>query len=188
MIKKLAIGISGASGVNLGVSFIKHIPQDIELFVIISNGAKKVAQYELNINLEQALKESNKNFSLYDESQMDSPLSSGSFGISSMAIIPTSMNMLSKIANGLSDELISRTALVMLKEGRKLLLAPREMPLSHIHLKQMAKLAKLGVAIAPPIVGYYGGINNLEKMEHFFIGKWLDCLGIENDLYKRWGS
>ena len=117
---------------------------------------------------------------------MDSPIASGSFGIDAMAVVPTSMNLLAKLANGLCDELISRCASVMLKERRKLLLAPREMPLSPIALEQMSKLSLLGVIIAPPSVGYYAKPNDLESMERFFIGKWFDALCIENILYQRW--
>ena len=103
-----------------------------------------------------------------------------------MAIVPTSMNLLAKIANGLCDDLISRCASIMLKEKRTLLLAPREMPLSPIALEQMSRLSSFGVIVAPPIVGYYAKPSDLESMECFFVGKWLDALKIPNNLYKRW--
>ena len=103
-----------------------------------------------------------------------------------MAIIPTSMNLLAKVAQGLCDDLISRCAAVMLKERRTLLLAPREMPFSPIALEQMSRLSNLGVIISPPNAGYYAKISDLESMEYFFIGKWLDSLKISNSLYKRW--
>jgi 4-hydroxy-3-polyprenylbenzoate decarboxylase len=74
----------------------------------------------------------------------------------------------------------------MLKERRKLLLAPREMPFSTIALENMHKLSSLGVIISPPIVGYYSKPNSLEEMEDFMIGKWMDSLGIEHNLFKRW--
>lgn len=211
-IKKLSIAISGASGVHLGLGLIECIPKDIELFVIISEGARQVAHFEL-FNTESSAKKidssailakqksaesSNaldirlqalqkvRSFKLYSERELEAPLCSGSFGIDATMIVPTSMNMLAKIANGLSDDLISRAASVMLKERRTLLLAPREMPLSPIALKQMAKLAKLGVIIAPPIAGYYANVENLEGLERFFYGKWLDALNIPNALYRRW--
>lgn len=187
-IKKIVIGISGASGVHLGLKFIQSLPESIELFIIISEGAKEVAQCESkkDIKKEVEILLQNRTFHIFDENEMSSCIASGSFGIDAMAIVPTSMNLLAKIANGLCDDLLSRCASVMLKERRILLLAPREMPLSAIALEQMSKLAQLGVIIAPPIVGYYASVKDLDSMEFFFIGKWLDALGIPNNLYQRW--
>lgn len=187
-IKKLVVAIGGASGVHLGVKFIECIPQNIELFVIVSEGAKAVAFNEMGEEIESALDRArqSREFRIYDEDELDSGVSSGSFGIDAMAIIPTSMNLLAKVAQGLCDDLISRCAAVMLKERRTLLLAPREMPFSPIALEQMSRLANLGVIISPPNAGYYAKISDLESMEYFFIGKWLDSLKISNSLYKRW--
>lgn len=186
---KLVIGISGASGVHLGLKLIEYIPQDIELFVVISNGAKKVASCELHIDIYNKLcsMQNSKAFSIYHEHEVESAIASGSFGVDAMAIVPTSMNLLAKIAHGFCNDLLSRCAAVMLKEKRTLLLAPREMPLSPIALRQMSELSMLGVIIAPPIVGYYAKPNDLDSMEKFFIGKWLDALKIPNHLYMRWG-
>lgn len=187
-IKKLVVAIGGASGVHLGVKFIECIPQNIELFVIVSEGAKAVAFNEMGEEIESILDRARqkREFRIYDEDELDSGVSSGSFGIDAMAIIPTSMNLLAKVAQGLCDDLISRCAAVMLKERRTLLLAPREMPFSPIALEQMSRLANLGVIISPPNAGYYAKISDLESMEYFFIGKWLDSLKISNSLYKRW--
>lgn len=187
-IKKLVVAIGGASGVHLGVKFIESIPKDIELFVVVSEGAKAVALSEMGKEIESALDRArqSRDFRIYDEDELDSGISSGSFGIDAMAIIPTSMNLLAKVAHGLCDDLISRCAAVMLKERRTLLLAPREMPFSPIALEQMSRLSNLGVIISPPNVGYYAKIRDLESMEYFFIGKWLDSLKIQNSLYKRW--
>ena len=186
--EKLIVAIGGASGVHLGLRLIEHIPDSMDLFVIISDGAKKVAHSECDRDIEKELNclKAKKHFSIYNEDEIESGIASGSFGVNAMAIVPTSMNLLAKIANGICDELISRCASVMLKERRTLLLAPREMPLSPIALKQMSELSLLGVMIAPPIVGYYAKIEDLESMERFFIGKWLDALKIPNTLYARW--
>ncbi|MDE7235324.1 MAG: UbiX family flavin prenyltransferase, partial [Helicobacter japonicus] len=187
-IKKLVIGIGGASGVHLGLKFIEYIPDSIELFVVISEGAKAVALNEMGEDIECTLDKirHKRHFRIYNEDELDSSVSSGSFGVNAMAIVPTSMNLLAKIANGLCDDLISRCASIMLKEKRTLLLAPREMPLSPIALEQMSRLSSFGVIVAPPIVGYYAKPSDLESMECFFVGKWLDALKIPNNLYKRW--
>ncbi len=171
---KLVVAISGASGVELGFKFINYLPSNIETFVVISDSAKLVQKFE------------KKNVTIYDNSQIEASISSGSFRVDATAIIPCSMNTLAKIACGISDNLITRVAAVALKEQKRLLLAPREMPLSAIALENMQKLASLGVIVAPPILGYYANIKNLEDLERFIIGKWYDSLGIENNLFKRW--
>jgi 4-hydroxy-3-polyprenylbenzoate decarboxylase len=96
------------------------------------------------------------------------------------------MNTLAKCAVGISDSLITRAFTVMLKEKREIIIAPREMPLNSIVLKNMLTLSKLGVVIAPPILGFYSAQQTLEDMENFLIGKWFDLLKIDNNLYKRW--
>ncbi len=172
---KIIVAISGASGVKLGERFIKSLPENIEKHIIVSESAKVVFQKEHNVFL-------------YPNSDISAPVSSGSFKTDAMAVIPCSMNTLAKISCGIADNLITRAASVMIKESKKLLLAPREMPFSAIALENMLKLSRLGVIIAPPVAGYYSGADSLEDMENFFIGKWFDLLGIENDLFKRWGE
>ena len=117
---------------------------------------------------------------------MDAAPASGSSGYEAMIIAPCSTNSLAKIACGISDNLLLRAAAVMLKEKRKLVLAVRELPFSPISLEQMTNLAKIGAIIAPPILAYYSKPQSLEDAENFIIGKWLDALGVENSLFKRW--
>jgi len=170
---RLIIAISGASGASLGEKFIKKLPNDIEKYVIYSENATTVLQKE-------------ENLSILENTNISAPTASGSFGCDAMIIIPCSMNSLAKIACGISDNLITRSAAVILKEQKKLILAPREMPFSSIPLENMLKLSKLAVIIAPPILGYYSNTKTLEDMENFLIGKWFDLLGIKHNLYKRW--
>ena len=110
------------------------------------------------------------------------------FFFSSCIILPTSSNTLSCIANGLQSNLLTRIAAVCLKEKRKLILGIREMPLSVVLLENMAKLATIGVYIAPPIAGYYSGICDLESLHDFLIGKYFDLLDIQNQLFMRWNG
>jgi len=170
---KILIGISGASGFSLGKKGFDLIPQNYEKHLIISDNAKIVAQKEENI---------------YYNNEIWQKPASGSFGIDIMMITPCSMNTLAKIANGIEDNLITRASGVMIKEKKTLLIAPREMPFSAIHLENMLKLSRLGVIIAPPILGYYANHNSIEEMENFIIGKWFDLVGIKNSLYKRWNG
>ena len=171
---KLVVGISGASGARLAKRFVELLPKDIELFVVQSESSKVVFEKEEGIT----------NFANTD---ISAPISSGSFGADAMIIVPTSMNTLAKIAHGIADNLITRAASVMIKEQKKLVLTPREMPFSPIALENMLKLSNIGVIISPPTIAYYSKQQTLEHMEEFLIGKWFDTLGISHNIYKRWG-
>ena len=173
---KLVIAITGASGVQLGKKFVDYLPSDIVAHVVVSNNALTVESFE------------HRQVTLHSSENIAASISSGSFQVDATAIIPCSMNTLAKVACGISDNLPTRVAAVALKEQRKLLLAPRELPFSAITLENMQKLASLGVIIAPPVMGYYSDASDLEDMEKFIIGKWYDVLDIEHDLYKRWGK
>ena len=171
---KLIVAITGASGVQLGKKFVDYLPEHIEAHIVISDNALTVESFE------------HKKVTLHNYNNIAASISSGSFGVDATAIIPCSMNTLAKIACGISDNLPTRVAAVALKEQKKLLLAPRELPFSAIALENMQKLATLGVIIAPPVMGYYSQSSSLAEMERFIIGKWYDVLGIENNLYERW--
>jgi 4-hydroxy-3-polyprenylbenzoate decarboxylase len=170
---RLIVAISGASGVSLGKRFIEKLPKEIEVFVVISDNAKIVFEKEENITQ-------------FENSNIAAAIASGSFKTDAMIVVPCSMNTLAKISCGISDNLITRAASVMIKEQRKLILAPREMPFSSISLENMLKLSKLNIVIAPAVIGYYANPSSIEDMEDFLIGKWFDLLGIEHNLFKRW--
>lgn len=171
--RKIVIATSGASGVNLGVKILKLLPKDVDKHFIMTKNSEVVLEKEINVTIHE-----NENIS--------ASISSGSFGVDAMIIAPCSMNTLAKIACGIADNLVTRCASVMIKEHKKLILAPREMPFSAIALENMHKLASLGIIIAPPVMAYYSEQQTLDEMENFVIGKWFDLLGIENNLYKRW--
>ncbi len=174
MPKKIVIATSGASGVNLGIKILELLPKHIEKYFIMSQNSKTVLSKEMNGVI------------THHNDNIGASIASGSFGIDAMIIAPCSMNTLAKIACGISDNLITRCAAVMIKEQKKLILAPREMPFSAIALENMQKLAALGIIIAPPVMAYYSEQQTLDEMENFIIGKWFDLLDIENNLYKRW--
>ena len=180
---KLIVAITGASGVELGLKFLTLLPKDIEKFVVLSNGAKKTLLYE---NKKYII--SDNMITYLDDNELDSSISSGSFQIDAMIILPCSMNTLAKCSVGISDTLITRAFSVNLKECRKIVIAPREMPYNTIQLENMSKLSALGVTIAPPVIGYYSKQQTIEDMERFLIGKWFDILNIKHNLYKRWGD
>ncbi|KFN38590.1 MAG: 3-octaprenyl-4-hydroxybenzoate carboxy-lyase [Sulfuricurvum sp. MLSB] len=172
---KIVVGISGASGAALGIKTLRALPDTVQKHLIISDHAKIVFDKE-------------ENLTIHGNDEIWASVASGSYGADAMIITPCSMNTLAKIACGIADNLITRAAAVMIKERRTLVLAPREIPFSPIALENMHKLSMMGVIIAPPVLAYYGEQSTLEEMENFMIGKWLDLLGIDNDLYKRWGD
>jgi 4-hydroxy-3-polyprenylbenzoate decarboxylase len=172
-IKKIIVATSGASGVNLGLKTLKLLPDSIQKHFIMTKNSKIVLDKEMGIDI-------------HDNDDISATIASGSFGVDAMLIAPCSMNTLAKIACGISDNLVTRCASVMIKEQKKLIIAPREMPFSAIALENMHKLATLGIIIAPPVMAYYSEQQSLDEMENFIIGKWFDLLEIENNLYKRW--
>jgi 4-hydroxy-3-polyprenylbenzoate decarboxylase len=156
----------------LGLKLYSLIPSEYERYLILSDNAKTVLEKEENIFLND---------------DISAPPASGSFGIDVTFIVPCSMNTLAKIALGIADNLITRAAQVAIKEKKKLIIAPREMPFSEIYLEYMLKLSKIqNVIIAPPVIAYYNKPETIEDIEKFLIGKWFDLAGIENKLFKRW--
>ena len=188
--RKFVVGITGASGIRLGLKFSKYLAESTkgEVFLVLSNGAKMVARYE--DKMQDILQGENlaENITMLDDNALDSPIASGSFGVEASFVIPCSANSLAKIACGVSDTLITRFALVALKERRTLILAPREMPLNAIMLQNMLTLSNLGAIIAPPMLAYYANSQNLAQIEDFLCGKWLDSANITHNLYNRWGE
>ena len=171
---KIIVAASGASGVNLGIKALRLLPESVEKHFIMSQNSQIVLSKEMN------------DVTIHKNNDISASVASGSFSVDAMIIAPCSMNTLAKIACGIADNLITRCAAVMIKEQKKLILAPREMPFSAIALENMHKLSKLGVIIAPPVMAYYSQQQSLDDMENFIIGKWFDLLGIENNLYQRW--
>ena len=213
---KIIVGISGASSVHLGIRVANEIlAAGHEVCAIISDGARvtfkseKAWEYLSNSRIpnenlgnsrisSQNLGNSripNENFLQIEEfldekidiqSNMSSAAASGSSGYEAMIIAPCSSNTLAKVAAGICDNLLLRAAAVMLKEQRKLIIAPREMPFSPLSIKHMSELSSLGVMFAPPMIAHYSKPLSLNDAENFIIGKWLDCLNIKNNLFKRW--
>ena len=181
---KLIVAITGASGVNLGLKFLNLLPPSYEVFLVLSKSAKLALKYENGKDYKKLI--TKENTQVFKDNNIAAPIASGSFKTDKMVIIPCSMNTLAKCANGISDSLITRAFSVMIKEKREVLISPRELPFSSIALKNMHKLSKIGVTIAPPMLGYYSSQSTLEDMENFVVGKWFDLLGIDNNLYKRW--
>ena len=193
---KIIVGISGASSVHLGIRVANEIlAAGHEVCAIISDGARVTFKSEKAWEYLSNSRIPNENFLQIEEfldekidiqSNMWDAAASGSSGYEAMIIAPCSSNTLAKVAAGICDNLLLRAAAVMLKEQRKLIIAPREMPFSPLSIKHMSELSGLGVMFAPPMIAHYSKPKSLNDAENFIIGKWLDCLNIKNNLFKRW--
>lgn len=182
--KKIVVGITGASGTVYAVDLLRKLQVDpeIETHVIISNWAKE------NLKLETDLKMSDLRALadvVYDNNNLGAAVASGSFLTDGMIIVPASMKTVAGISIGFGDSLIARAADVTLKEKRKLILVPRETPLNAIHLENLTKLAQLGVQIIPPIPAFYNHPETIADIINHQTMKLLDALGIENT-GRRW--
>lgn len=188
--KKVVLAITGASGIIYGLKLLDNLLKFFKVELILTDSSISVMKYENNLSISKVddfKKIYNfNNLTVYSEKDISAPLASGSHITEGMFIVPCSMKTLSAIANGYADNLVTRTADVMIKEKRKLILSPREMPFSAIHLENMLKLARLGAVIAPPIPAFYSNPKTFDDLVNFVVGKLLDCMGIENDLYRRW--
>jgi 4-hydroxy-3-polyprenylbenzoate decarboxylase len=183
---KIVVGITGSSGVIYGLKLLYYLNKlEIETHIVLSTWAKK----NIEIETDESLSEIKKLASFeYNENDMAASISSGSFKTHGMIIIPCSMKTLASIANGYDDNLISRAASVTIKEGRKLVIVPRETPLSQIHLSNMLKLAKIGVTILPAMPGFYHRPKTVNDLVLHIVGKALDQFDIQNEVFKRWES
>lgn len=181
----ILIAITGASGISIAVKLLNYLKEkNIETELIISKAAELVLLSESNIRITDIQQLAT---TYYDVNDLTAPPASGSYRNDGMIIVPCTMKTLASIANGYSDNLITRAADVTIKEKRKLVLIVRESPLSPIHLENMLKLAKIGVVIAPPIPSYYIKPKSVEELIDHTVGRILDQIGIESDI-KRWGD
>jgi len=181
---RLIVVITGASGTVYGKRFLEVLREKkIETHLIVSKSAEKVIEHELEMNKKDLEKLARHGYSVDD---LSAPFMSGSFQTDGMIIIPCTMKTLAGIAQGYSDNLILRAADVTLKERRKLIVVPRETPLSVVHLRNMLEVAKLGVFVVPAMPAYYHKPKKIDDLVDFVVGKVLDCLGLEHRLFKRW--
>ena len=195
--KKYVFAITGASGSIFGMRVLEHLIKKAEVHLVISSPSFPIIRQETGMDwsgktdaaIEKKIRAHLRTSRLhyYNEHNLFAPPASGSFKTDGMFVVPCTMKTLAGIANGYADNLLERAADVMIKEGRPLLISPREMPLSAIHLENMLKLSRLGVRIAPPIPAFYHKPKDMDDIIDFVAGKILDCFGVEHELYKRWG-
>lgn len=185
--RHIVVGITGASGAPLAIELLKSLQKKpgIETHLIVSESGRLTIEHETGHTLADVGQFADYVYAIND---MSAIISSGTFKTDGMIIVPCSMKTLAGINHGYSDNLIQRAADVTIKEGRKLLLIPRETPLSAIHLKNMYELSRLGVSILPPMLGYYNRPETISDATAHIVGKILDSFGISYTNFKRWNK
>jgi 4-hydroxy-3-polyprenylbenzoate decarboxylase len=179
---RIVVGVTGASGTVLAVRLLESL-KNFERHLVISDGAKRVMSAETDLAAEDFTKMAEH---VYDDSDLAAPVSSGSFRFRSFVIIPCSNTTLARMAAGMADTLITRIAAVSMKERRRMVIVPREMPLSSIYIENMLKLSMNGVIVAPAMPGYYTKPKTADDMVNFVVSRVLDLMGIDNEMSGRW--
>ena len=184
---KIIVGISGASGAIMGCEFLKALREHggIETHLIITEGAATTFKHETNLNPDDVKKFADE---VYRNRDMSAKIASGSFRTDGLVIIPCSMKTVAGIASGFAENLLLRAADVCLKENRKIILVPREMPLSPLHLRNLKTVADFGCAIIPPVLTFYNHADTVEKQIQHIIGKIFSQLGLEYKNFVAWQS
>lgn len=191
---KLVVGVTGASGAIYAQRFLRQaaLLYD-EILLILSEQAIQVAKTELDVDIDRQafstrawLGEEFSNLRLLDSKSYFTPPASGSFRHDGMVIIPSSMGTIGRIAAGISNDLLTRAADVCLKEGRRLIVVPREMPMNLIMLRNLTTLAEAGATVLPASPAWYTRPQTLEELADTVVARVLQNLGLEQTLVKQW--
>jgi flavin prenyltransferase len=182
--KRIIVGITGATGAIFGVRLLEALrAAEVESHVVISKWGQQTIEHETGLTVAQVRELASVP---HATGNMAATISSGSFHTDGMAIVPCSMRTLAAIAHGYGEDLVHRAADVVLKEGRKLVLLPRETPLSQVHLENLLKLARQGVAIVPPMPAFYNRPKSVDDIVNHIVARVLDQFGISAEFAKRW--
>ncbi|WP_321970900.1 UbiX family flavin prenyltransferase [Paratractidigestivibacter sp.] len=185
--KRIIVGMTGASGAQLGIAVLRALAAagGVETHLVMSDGAKAVLARECAESLEEveALADA-----VHDNRDLAAPISSGSFITDGMIVAPCSMKSLSAIANAYDDDLVVRAADVSMKEGRRVVLVPREMPLNRAHCRNLSRCAEDGYAIVAPMLTFYNGCETTEQQVDHVVGKVLMQFGIEYERFRPWAG
>ncbi len=185
MKKRLIVGLSGASGAPLAIDLLRAMEEqeDWEVHLVYSDGFVRSLASESAVDVDQLRAMAAVT---YDNRDLGASIASGTYVTQGMIIIPCSMKTVAGIASGYSENLLLRAADVTIKEQRKLVLVPRESPLSPIHLKNLLWLSQIGVRILPPVLGYYTNADTIEALTRQVVGRCLQEFGIQVSGFQRW--
>ena len=193
--RSFAVCFCGGSGIAYGMRLVEVLLRSgHEVHLTATGAAHRVLLHEAGLAIDLAKPdlgalfpaELRSGLRVHDRAAVEAAPSSGSAGIAATVLIPCSMGTLARVAHGFSSNLVERAADVALKEGRQLIVVPRETPLSRIHLENMLKLAGLGAVILPAMPAFYHRPQTVQDMVDFVVGKVLDRLGVAHELFARW--
>jgi len=196
---EISVAITGASGAQYAITLLQQLlVADQKIHLMISDAAKVVLATEIDLQLpakpnlavdylKNLLQVETGELTIYSKKDWFSPVASGSSAPSKMVVCPCSTGTLSAIATGASENLIERAADVIIKERGQLIIVPREMPFSSIHLENMLKLSNIGVTIMPANPGFYHHPQSVQELVNFVVGRILDHLNISQTITKSWG-
>jgi flavin prenyltransferase len=198
--RPITLAFTGASGLQYGLRLLECLVEaNQEIYLLVTSAAHAVAALELNLTLPKQTPKLQQFFTekfaarrnqiqVFDQLEWTAPIASGSNASDSMVICPCSSGTLAAIAHGMSTNLLERAADVILKEKKRLLIVPRETPLSQIHIENMHKLITMGAVIMPASPGFYHHPQTIADIIDFIVARILDHLHIDHSLIKRWGS
>ena len=183
--RRIIVGVTGATGVQMALYLLRALAEydDVETHLIVSDGARRTWELECDIPFQELLDCADV---VYDSHNLAAEVSSGSYQTDGMIVFPCSMKTLSAIATGYTDNLIARAADVCLKEGRRVVLSPREMPLGRVHLRNLNSAAEYGCIIMPPMLTFYNGPVTIEDQIWHVVGKILRQFGLEPRHFRAW--
>lgn len=188
--KQIVVAVSGASGAPYAQRLVDCLSRyDLHVHLVISPPAREVIADELGIRkvtIETLIGRAADNITLYNYRNVGARIASGSFLTHGMVVCPCSSHTLAAVANGLGDNLITRAAMVTLKESRKLILVPREMPYSQIEIENMLKVSRAGAIVCPACPGFYMRPKSVGEIIDFVVGRVLDLLALPHELRTRW--
>jgi 4-hydroxy-3-polyprenylbenzoate decarboxylase len=183
-VRQFAVGFCGGSGIVYGIRLVEVLlAAGHEVHLMATGVALDAARPDLASLFRPEVRE---RLRIHDRQAVEASPSSGSAGVEAVVLIPCSMGTLARVAHGFSSNLIERSADVAMKEGRRLVVVPRETPLSAIHLRNMLTLAEAGAVVLPAMPGFYHRPTRIEELVDFVVGKVLDRLGLDIAMFERW--
>ncbi|HDS59520.1 MAG TPA: UbiX family flavin prenyltransferase [Thermoplasmatales archaeon] len=183
---RIIVAITGASGIAYGVRLLEELRRaEAEVHLVVSEAAKKIMAYETDYELAEVRKLSRET---YREDDIAAALASGSFQYDGAVIVPCSLKTLAALARGYADNLITRMGLCALKEGRRLVVVPRETPLDLASLRNLVAVRENGAVVLPAMPGFYHHPRGINELVEYVVGKILDQLGIPHQLFERWSG
>jgi 4-hydroxy-3-polyprenylbenzoate decarboxylase len=184
--ERIVVGLSGASGIPLGVETARALSDHFRVHTVVTDGARAVMEHETDSADETMDRLEAASTAVHDGSNLAAPISSGTVDTAGMVVVPASMKSVAAMANGYAENLLVRAADVTLKEDRQLVVVPRESPLNEAHLENLLALRKRGVGVVPPVLGFYYDPEGIEDVIDRIVGTVLDRFGVDHDRYAAW--